>query len=138
MVVKFTYHRIGRILGPPTSWRALYCIRLFTFPGTLPHPIPMLDSYLTDSIVWVQSTGNDEFGDPLTPTSTTIKARVNWVTKLVTDFAGEQVLAAGHVDMKSKPSHADNLTISGVDHIIIRIEELKSYSRVWGYRVYFQ
>lgn len=98
----------------------------------------MLDSYLTDTVTWVQSAGNDEFGDPLTPISDTIKARVNWVTELVMNFAGEEVRAAGYVEMKSEPSHADNLTIDGTAHIIIKIEKSKSYSRPWGYRVYIQ
>jgi hypothetical protein len=98
----------------------------------------MFSIYQQDSITWVRHGTRDQWNEPAAATDVAIKARVDWRTKLVIDWNGEQVLASGSVILDSKPDHEDNLEINSISHIIIAVEEIKSFSKVLGYRAYFQ
>ena len=97
----------------------------------------MVGVYFTDSITWVRAAGVDQWGEPLTATEVSIRARVNWKTRLVRNFAGEQVIAAGTVLVSDKPSHEDNVEIDGVLHVILAIHEKKVFATVSHYEVFF-
>ena len=96
----------------------------------------MVGIYLTDTITWVRAAGVDQWGTPLTPVSASISARVDWRTKLVRNFAGEQVVAAGSVLVGDKPGHNDNFIIDGAAHVLIAIHEKKLFAAVSHYEVW--
>lgn len=92
----------------------------------------VIDTYLTDAVGILTPAPVDKFGEPAgEATFASTKARVNWTTKLVRNFAGEQVIAAGTVWLAHKPEHTDRIRIDGVDHAILSIAEKKSWNTVY-------
>ena len=99
----------------------------------------MIGTYQRDSITWLQHQGRDAYGVEQTPTETTILARVNWKVRRVTNSAGNEVVSAGDVILSSKPlTGQDRLRIDGSERLIVATEEIKSFSRVIGYRAFIQ
>lgn len=98
----------------------------------------MIDPYLTETITWRQSAGLDQWGTPLTPTDTPVKALVEWETRLVFNLAGEEVVSAGLISVKRKPSHADNYVVDGVEHAILAIAEKRVFGVLSHYEVAVQ
>ncbi len=96
----------------------------------------MITAYAKDDIVLVQANAPDQWGEPSAPTEITKKARVDMTTRLVRDFKGEEVTAAGTVLMKTKPGHDDKVRIDGEERAIIGIAEQKMFSRISHYEVY--
>lgn len=89
----------------------------------------MIDVYLKDTVSIVTPAEADKFGDPVgDDTVASVNARVNWKTKLVRNFAGEEVVAAGTVLLKASPDHAAQIRIDDVDHAILAIAEKKHFS----------
>lgn len=97
-----------------------------------------LTRYTTDSIEWIQSGGRDQWGEPLAPTVVSVLARVDRSQRLVRDFSGQEVMAAGFVLMTAgRPTPgADKLKWDGEEHLVIAVTEKRSYSRR-AYWVYF-
>jgi len=98
-----------------------------------------LSRYTTDAIEWVRGGGRDQWGEPLAPTVTPILGRIDRSQKLVRDYSGQEVIAAGAVLLTAglpKPG-ADRLRFDGVDHLVIAVTEKRSHSRR-AYWAYFQ
>jgi hypothetical protein len=95
----------------------------------------MIGAYLTDTVTWKKSQGGDAWGSPAAPVETAVKARIDRRTRLVRNFAGEEVTAAGSVLLLDKPGHEDLLTFDGADHAILAVAERKAWG-VSHYEVY--
>jgi hypothetical protein len=95
----------------------------------------MIDAYLTDSVTRLAHGGTDQWGEPNAPTETVVRARVTPSTRLVRNFAGEEVVAGYELLVKDKPSPLDKFRIDGRDCPIVRIDVVKGWG-VSHYRVY--
>lgn len=91
----------------------------------------MLNAYFVDSIVHVQSTGVDKWGEPLPVVLVTFKGRIDRKTRLVRNFAGEQVVSAAMILVPSSLTvlHQDKFRFDGEDHAILNIAEQKHFSK---------
>jgi len=98
-----------------------------------------MGAYAIDTVTWVQFQGRDNYGDLLAPVSVSVPARVTWEYRRVRDAGGNEVVSSGHLTMASRPKvDEDKIQIDGADHLVIAAKEIKSFSRVLGYRVYLQ
>lgn len=101
----------------------------------------MLNAYSVDSLTIVRAADPpyDEWNQPNSPTTEDVNGYIEWKTKLVINFAGEEELAAGFVliEYDADLTHEDKIRINSVDHPIVTIERLKDFSNV-GTKVYFK
>lgn len=88
----------------------------------------LLGIYRTETITWRKAADPDQWGERAAPTDTSISARVIWKTQTVRNFAGDEVVAAGHVLMEELPDHEDLIRIGTVDHIILAINEIQDFT----------
>lgn len=87
----------------------------------------MISVYLTDTIV-IKKITYDQWGEP-SETTETVKARVEYKTRLVRNFAGEQVVSSARVMLSNRIlSHADKINFDNVDHSILSIAKMKDFS----------
>lgn len=99
----------------------------------------MIGTYERDSVTWLQNAGYDTYGDPNTPTSVSVSARVKWATSRVVNQQGQEILASGSLLMSGRPTaDKDKIRIAGVDHLVVAVREIKSFSRVSHYEVFIQ
>ena len=97
----------------------------------------MIGIYARDTITWKQVT-LDEYGEA-SETTSTLRGRVVWGTRKVTKWDGNETLSSGHVLMKSKPNVSrDTLTIDGTEYVLVRVEEMKAFTKVSHYKVYLK
>jgi hypothetical protein len=91
----------------------------------------MIRAYCVDDITISRYAGVDDYNEPLAPTIILAKGYVEWKTKLVRNFAGEQVVSAGMVYLlyDSALTHQDRLEIDGVDHAILNCRVMKDFSK---------
>ena len=94
----------------------------------MPRMDGLLDVYKTESITWLVAGTPDQWGTYPAPAETAIAARVTWKTRWVRNLAGEQVVSSCSVLMTQMPSHEDRISISGVEHAIVAIHEVKDFS----------
>lgn len=89
----------------------------------------MLNAYFIDSIVLVQKT-YDKWGEPLADTLVTFSGRIERKTRLVRNFAGEQVVSGAMVYAPSSLTitHVDRLRFDGTDHVILSINTQADFS----------
>jgi len=89
----------------------------------------MISAYLVDSIIIMKSGGVDEWGEPLPPTETSVKGRIEYKTKLIRDIAGEEVVSSAMVYFEDRDlDHEDKLKFNDVEHVILRIDKPKACS----------
>jgi len=88
----------------------------------------LLGIYRTETITWRRAATPDQWGERGNPTDTPIPARVTWKTRLVRNFAGEEVAAAGSVLMDQMPGHDDLIRVNYIDHAILAIDEVQDFS----------
>lgn len=99
----------------------------------------LMGAYARDTATWIQFQGLDDYGDLLTPVETPITVRVTWEFKRVLDKGGNEVVSSGNLLMASKPRvDQDKIRIDGVEYIIVAAQEIKSFSRVLGWKVFIQ
>lgn len=99
----------------------------------------MIGTYSQDTVTWIQFQGLDEYGDPLEPVEVPLSSRVDWAVKRVVSHSGEEVISSGSVRMLGRPKAGeDKIRISGTDHIIVAVHEMKSFSRVSHYKAFVQ
>jgi len=92
--------------------------------------------YMQDEVVWLQSNGTGNFGVPIAPTEQTIKVRLDLTTRLVRNFAGEEITASGPILMPEEPSHDDKLRINGVERPIVSAASPKAWGAPSHYEVF--
>lgn len=95
---------------------------------------------MVDEIIITQSTGVDEWGEPLPEVDVNIKGYVEWKTRLVWDINGEEVVSTVAIYIKKRTldnvlartlSHEDRVkSINGdeIDRAIINIHQPKAFS----------
>jgi len=89
----------------------------------------MIGAYLTDEITIIKSAGVDKWGEPLTPEEIETKARIDYKTRLVRNFAGEQVVSSATILLKNRElSHEDKIKFDGIEHAILNIAKKKDFS----------
>lgn len=91
----------------------------------------MIRAYCVDDITLYRYAGSDEYNEPNPPTPIDLKGYVEWKTKLVRNFAGEQVVSSGMVYLlyDAALTHQDRLTIDGIDHAILNCVLQKDFSK---------
>ncbi len=94
----------------------------------MPRMDGLLDVYKTEAITWLVAGTPDQWGTYPAPAETAINARVVWKTRWVRNLAGEQVVSSASLLMTEMPTHEDRFRISGVDHAIVAIVEVKDFS----------
>lgn len=90
----------------------------------------MINVYLSDNIVLIQSEGVDKWGEPLSPTEISLKALIDYKTRLVRNFAGEEVVASARIMLKNMIlSHNDKIKFDDIEHAILNIAKKKDFSK---------
>lgn len=87
----------------------------------------MINVYLTDTIV-IKKITYDKWGES-SETTETVKARIEYKTRLIRNFAGEQVVSSARIMLKNRIlSHADKINFDDADHSILSIGKEKDFS----------
>ena len=89
----------------------------------------MLSAYCIDSIVLVRKSF-DKWGEPLADVLTTFDGRIERKTRLVRNFAGEQVVSGAMIYVPSTLTitHVDQIRFDGADHVILSINTMADFS----------
>ncbi len=97
----------------------------------------MLNVYAVDSFYIVRSGGDDIWGEPLPVTLEAVTGYIEWETKLIRNFAGEEVASRGNIllNYDGTIDHLDKVRIDSIDYPIIGLERAKDFSNV-GIKVY--
>jgi hypothetical protein len=90
----------------------------------------MLDAYFVDAITLVRSNGYDKWGEPLATTSVSFSGYIERKTRLVRNFAGEQVVSSAMIYCPATLTitHEDKMNFDGADHVILNIVKQKDFS----------
>lgn len=98
----------------------------------------MLNSYFTDSAIRVVRT-KDKWGTTTSETETTMKCRLVYDRKLMTDQNGQKVLSPIQVLLDDSNGDAidfeDRIKLNGVEHQIVNKTQVKDFSKR-GWRLY--
>lgn len=105
----------------------------------------MIEAYCVDEVVVLKWEGNDSWGEPESATDYDLKARVEWKTKRITDWKGEERLTEVRVFFPKRIDailgrrlrHEDRILLDGesFDRAILLIVEPKDWSKP-HYEVY--
>lgn len=92
----------------------------------------MLNVYGVDSLYIVRSGGDDQWGEPLPVTLEAVTGYIEWKTRLVRNFAGEEVASRASIllNYDGTIDHLDKVRIDGVDYPIIGLDREKDFSNV--------
>jgi hypothetical protein len=90
----------------------------------------MLDAYFVDAITLVRSGGFDQWGEPLAVTNVAFNGYIERKTRLIRNFAGEQVVSSALIYCPSTLviTHDDKVNFDGADHSILSIVLQKDFS----------
>jgi hypothetical protein len=90
----------------------------------------MLDAYFVDAITLVRSGGFDQWGEPLAVTNVAFNGYIERKTRLIRNFAGEQVVSSAMIYCPSTLTitHDDKMNFDGADHSILSIVLQKDFS----------
>lgn len=89
-----------------------------------------MNAYLIDPVTLRRFVSRDDWNKP-TYTNVALMGRVEWQTKLVRDFKGEEVISAALVYLDntvSSVTNMDRIILDGVDHAILRIDKRTDFS----------
>lgn len=100
----------------------------------------MIGTYSRDSVTWLQGAALNSYGDPSAPPAEkAVNARIDWKSRRITNAGGEEVISAGMVRMAEAPNPGrDKIRVDGVEHIILAVRTVRSFSRVSHHEVYIQ
>ncbi len=101
----------------------------------------MIGPYLIDSVVLKQYKGEDEFGTPNAVTEVTLKARIDYKNRQITNLEGESVVSMAKILIRNRDiirdsfstrpttdiAYEDLVYFDGIDHAIIRISRQKDF-----------
>ncbi len=101
----------------------------------------MIGPYLIDSITLKQYKGEDKYGTPNSRTSVTVKARIDYKNRQITDLAGETIVSMAKIMIRDRDiirgsfsarpttdiAYEDLIEFDSVDHAIIRIGRAKDF-----------
>ena len=101
----------------------------------------MIMAYSTDTVVLKQYKGESEFGTPNARTNVTVKSRIDYGNRQVTDLAGEIIVSNAKILMEDRVitrsgfdtratgtiAYEDLVNYDGIDHTIIRISRIKDF-----------
>lgn len=94
----------------------------------------MLNVYGVDSLYIVRAPNppDDQWGEPLPVTLEAVSGYLEWKTKLVRNFAGEEVISSANflLNYDGTINHLDKLRIGTKDYPIIGLEPAKDFSNV--------
>lgn len=90
----------------------------------------MLNAYFVDAITLVRSGGYDQWGEPLPTTSVAFDGYIERKTRLIRNYAGEQVISSAMIYCPSTlvVTHEDKMNFDGADHSILSIVPQKDFS----------
>ena len=102
----------------------------------------MIGPYLIDTITLNQYKGEDEYGTPSTRTSVTVKARIDYKNRQITNLAGETVVSMAKIIVRNRTitrsdfstrtastiAYEDTITFDGTIHAIVRIARQKDFT----------
>jgi hypothetical protein len=90
----------------------------------------MISAYCVDAITLVRSGGFDQWGEPLLTTSVAFNGYIERKTRLIRNFAGEQVVSSALIYCPSTLviTHDDKVNFDGADHSILSIVLQKDFS----------
>lgn len=90
----------------------------------------MIGAYCVDVITLVRSNGYDQWGEPLATTSVAFDGYIERKTRLIRNFAGEQVISSAMIYCPSTLviTHEDKVNFDGTDHVILNIVKQKDFS----------
>lgn len=107
-----------------------------------------MGAYDTDDITIIRYGGYDSWNQPLATKNVTVKGKIDYKTRLVTNLSGEEVISSALIllpeivdsVMLRDLMHEDILKFDGVKHAIIRINTPKAFSSsfVFKYEVFVQ
>ena len=90
----------------------------------------MIGAYLVNPVTLKSLASRDQWNEP-TWTSTELMGKVDWGSRLVRNFKGEEVVSSALVYLANTVpavTHEDRLVIAGVEHQILRIEKKEDFS----------
>ena len=97
----------------------------------------MINAYLRDPVTIVRHAALDSYNERAASTLDPIMGYVEWGTRLVRNLQGEEVAAAARVMIRydATITHDDKVQIGTLDYTILRIEEIKDFSKrgLWIY-----
>lgn len=96
----------------------------------------MLDLYYTDTITVTTATKN-QWQEVTGTTIATHKCRFEFMSRLIKNMQGEDVVSSAQVFMGTDPGHDATITYNGVAYVIIKIQEMKHFSTT-HYMVFLQ
>jgi len=90
----------------------------------------MINAYFVDAITRVRHNGYDKWGEPLATTSVSFNGYIERKTRLVRNFAGEQVVSSAMIYCPATLTitHEDKMNFDGADHVILNIVKQKDFS----------
>ncbi len=102
----------------------------------------MIGPYLTNNIVLKQYKDEDEFGTPTARTSVTVKARIDYKNRQITNLEGEIIVSMARISIRDRDiirsgwstrpetdiAYEDLICFDSVDHAIIRIGRQADFS----------
>lgn len=83
----------------------------------------MIERYLNQTAIWKQTTGLNEYGEPIT-TSRTIKVRWEGKRRLVRDKQGREVVSEARVFCLEPVQPGDILEYGGREWTVITVSEV--------------
>ena len=90
----------------------------------------MINAYFVDAITLVRHNGYDKWGEPLATTNVSFNGYIERKTRLVRNFAGEQVVSSAMIYCPATLTitHEDKMSFDGADHAILSIVKQKDFS----------
>lgn len=88
----------------------------------------MIGAYLNDDII-LRTTIRDKW-NAVTERKLSIRGRIEFKTRMVTNVQGQQVISSASVIIETRPiAHKDGVTYAGKEYQILAIGEAKNFSR---------
>jgi len=96
----------------------------------------VIDNYLNQSVTLYGRTGSNVYGEPGYAAGAVMPARVIFRKKLVTDSRGQQVISTTEFIFSPlvTVNVDDKISYSGIEHIVIAVEEHADINGVALYR----
>lgn len=96
----------------------------------------MLRAYMQDPITVIFDEGEADWGEPNPTTDVEMKAYIDWKTHLVSNIAGEQVIASPQISSgivyimySRKLTHKDFIKINNIRYAILDVRDGKDFSK---------
>jgi len=88
----------------------------------------VIGAYTTDQATWIKPVKN-QWGEQQPPTETEVRCRITRANRLVRDATGTEVTSSSQLLIETKPEPDDKFRFDDRDHVVIAIQEKKSFAR---------